>query len=348
MDSRQQQLREWCQSRLGCPTEELESVSGDASFRRYFRVRLASSDSQSGSEKQSWIAMDAPPDKEDSHSFVALAEHWRRHGIRVPEIIQTDLHSGFLLLEDFGDRVLLPALNPAAPNPESGRRYYGQAIADLLAIQAVPDAPDYPLPPYDEALLQTEMALFRDWLLEKKLGLSLSGSEQSLLDEVFNLLAKQALGQERVPVHRDYHSRNLMILGDDTLGILDFQDAVKGPVTYDLVSLLKDCYIQWPREQVEQWAHEYFDAASARQLVRVEWSDFIRDFDWMGVQRHLKAAGIFARLALRDGKSGYLQDIPRTVNYILDACDRYARLNEFGQFIRSRVIPGLSLLEASA
>ncbi len=344
MDNRQTDLLAWCQQQLLANDLLMEPVSGDASFRRYFRVH--SSDGQT--DPKCWIAMDAPPEKEDSHSFVALARFWRERGINVPELIAVDLPRGFILLEDFGDHLLLSSLKPDCPDVVAGDRYYNKAISTLLDIQSLPADGEYDLPPYDRALLSRELELFRHWLLEKKLGMQLGDAEQAMLDEVFESLIRNALEQEQVPVHRDYHSRNLMIARDDQLGVLDFQDAVLGPVTYDLVSLLRDCYIAWPQQQLEGWMRGYFDQAKTKGLVKVDWNTFCCHFDRMGMQRHMKAAGIFARLALRDGKLGYLQDIPRTVHYILEACFDDPEFADFRAFLVARVLPALVDLDRSA
>jgi aminoglycoside/choline kinase family phosphotransferase len=234
---------------------------------------------------------------------------------------------GFLLLTDLGSEQYLPALNA-----DSVGRLYGDAMGALLTLQACGPQRDE-LPPYDEALLLREMELFREWYLGRHLGLALSAGEQRMLDETFRRLAQSALEQPQVAVHRDYHSRNLMVAPHNP-GILDFQDAVFGPVTYDLVSLLRDCYIAWPREQVEAWALGYQELAIDCGILRLRDEErFLRWFDWMGVQRHLKASGIFARLNHRDGKPGYLKDIPRTLGYVREVAGRYPELAGLGEMV---------------
>ncbi|KZY30819.1 MULTISPECIES: aminoglycoside phosphotransferase family protein [unclassified Oleiphilus] len=332
MDQRYQALCTWVAEALEIEKAELSVVSGDASFRRYFRFQ------QPG---QSLIAMDAPPEKEDSNSFVCLARSWREQGVNVPALIKVDLDKGFLLLSDLGDELLLPYLNPDSPVIESGNKHYAQAMKALLKIQSLKPANDYALPLYDSALLQREMALFPDWLLEKKLGLDLSEDERQLLKASFHALEESALAQPQVVVHRDYHARNLMVVGEE-LGIIDFQDAVQGPNTYDLVSLLRDCYIVWPNEQLESWCRDFYDLLSDSAERQASFEQFKRDFDLMGMQRHLKAAGIFARLSLRDGKHGYLNDIPRTVQYIVKVSAAYPEFQELTHFLEQRVLPGLS------
>jgi len=332
MDLRQDKLTKWVAEILEETGLSLTMVSGDASFRRYFRASI---------DGKTWIAMDAPPEKEDSASFVAIAQHWLSQGIQVPTIYRYDLELGFLLLSDFGDTMLLPSLCPESPKKTMGEHYYHMAMLALVDIQkSVPD-PSYALPLYDEALLQREMALFPDWLLAKKLGLNLSKQEQAVLTQSFNLLAESALAQPQVSVHRDYHARNLMVLKDDSLGLIDFQDAVLGPVTYDLVSLLRDCYIVWPDEQVEQWCLHFHEQLKGQGLLNCEPSQFKTWFDLMGLQRHLKAAGIFARLSLRDGKHGYLEDIPRTVDYLVRVSQKYPALKDFHALLVNKIVPAL-------
>ncbi len=338
MDMRKDQLSDWCTKKLGNTQIALAMVSGDASFRRYFRVHGAG---------KSLIAMDAPPELEDSSAFLAIAQVWREAGIAVPEILAYELEKGFLLLSDFGDRVLLNELYPASPDVQLGDRYYKKAIDELLHIQVQGQSEVYPLPPYDRALLEREMALFKDWLLVNKLGLELSRDENDMLDQLFELMINNALAQPQVCVHRDYHSRNLMCLPDGNLGVLDFQDAVIGPASYDLVSLLRDCYIVWPVEKVDAWCRYYFDSALARQILSSDFELFMQQFDWMGMQRHLKASGIFARLSLRDGKHAYLNDIPRTLNYLLEVSKKYEQTRAFGDWLSARVLPVLDKLEAA-
>ena len=258
------------------------------------------------------IAMDAPPDKEDCRPFVAIAARMRSAGLHVPEIFEQDLALGFLLLEDLGSRSYLAALNPETVEP-----LYAAALAALLRLQT--RAPVTGLPRYDRDLLSREMGLFSDWLLGEHLGLKPSREEQGMLATTFERLIDNALAQPVVCVHRDYHSRNLMLVEAENPGVIDFQDAVAGPVTYDLVSLLRDCYVRWPGERVDAWVAEYYRAAhAAGLLVGVDEAGFLELFDLTGVQRHLKAAGIFARLNHRDGKPGYLGDIPRTLGYVVE------------------------------
>jgi aminoglycoside/choline kinase family phosphotransferase len=315
-------LKQWLQDELEFRDYTLTPASSDASFRRYFRV---------AHDGASLIVMDAPPDREDSHPYILVARMFFEVGLNVPEIIDDDLEQGFLLLSDLGSTLYLDALDE-----KSVDRLYGDALGALATIQACTPASGV-LPDYDRELLMSEMALFRDWLVGTHLDISLSGTQADMLASTFELLADNALAQPQVCVHRDYHSRNLMVTGQNNPGILDFQDAVIGPVTYDLVSLLRDCYISWPRARVEDWALGYQELALQSGILREEHEDpvqFLRWFDLMGVQRHLKAAGIFARLNHRDGKPGYLDDIPRTLDYIIDVAGRYRLLAGLGEFVQ--------------
>jgi aminoglycoside/choline kinase family phosphotransferase len=312
-------MQTWLRSVLGHDNYQLELASGDASFRRYFRLQVA---------QETWIVMDAPPDKEDCKPFVEISAALLKLGLHMPEVLQQDLQQGFLLLTDLGQHQYLQVLDES--NVE---RLYGDALGALAIMQARADE-HYDFPPYDDKLLMTEMYLFRDWLLDRHLGVDLQPQDHDMLEQVFSLLSASAREQPQVPVHRDYHSRNLMVSKEHNPGILDFQDAVLGPVTYDLVSLLRDCYIAWPRQQVEQWVEGYHELALQSGILREEnQAEFLRWFDLMGVQRHLKAAGIFARLHHRDQKPAYLQDIPRTVGYIIEVSSRYPELQALHQFL---------------
>ena len=326
MPQRTQQLKEWLISLPEMAEFSLEPASGDASFRRYFRV---------GIDGKSYIAMDAPPEKENTRPFVRIARAFEEIGLNVPHIHAWEPQQGYLLLGDLGTTLYLDRLDAV-----NVQRLYGDALGALATIQAC--GPRTDLPNYDRTLLMQEMELFRDWLLGRQLGLELSADDHAMLDGTFAFLADNALTQPQVCVHRDYHSRNLMITDRQNPGILDFQDAVLGPVTYDLVSLLRDCYIAWPRSQVEDWAMGYFELAVQMGILREEHEgQFLRWFDLMGVQRHLKASGIFARLNQRDGKPGYLQDIPRTLGYILELQQDYIQLAPLGEMIQSVVLPAL-------
>lgn len=329
MPERLEQLKHWLGNELNFSEYTLRPASADASFRRYFRVLH---------EGVSYVVMDAPPQKEDSRPFIRISKMFFDLGLNVPEVIDESLQQGFLLLSDLGSAPYLDVLDE-----ETVERLYGDALGALATLQAC--APDNAsLPAYDRALLLGEMELSREWLMGKHLGLSADAAQTGMIDAAFELLAENALAQPRVCVHRDYHSRNLMHTGINNPGILDFQDAVIGPVTYDLVSLLRDCYIDWPRARVEDWALGYLDLALQSGILRAEHDDpqqFLRWFDLMGMQRHLKAAGIFARLKHRDGKAGYLQDIPRTLGYVVEVAGRYDELAAFGSYIDAEVLSRL-------
>lgn len=335
MDTRLQLLTTWVRQFSGFEQCEAEPVSGDASFRRYFRVWQHVDQTVASDGPKPFIVMDAPPEHEDCEPFVTIARHWHRQGIAVPEIVQADLNQGFLLLEDFGDQLMLGQLNN-----ESADRLYRNALEELTLIARQDSPEDHPLPPYDATLLEREMALFPDWLLEQHLGMVLENSERALLETTFSILRESALAQPEVTVHRDYHSRNLLIRpGQARPGVIDFQDAVTGPVTYDAVSLLKDCYIQWPEERLCDWLEVFRQSSLDAGLHRADRETFRQWFELMGMQRHLKAAGIFARLSIRDGKHGYLHDIPRTVQYLIAASRRQPALRHFHEWLSDKVMP---------
>lgn len=341
LQQREQALNQWFVSIApslddGAPQGNLQTVSGDASFRRYFRGFTAT---------QSWILVDAPPDKENSGVFVEIARRLGRGGVAVPEVMAADLDAGFMCLADFGDTLLWSKLDAAqrdvAARPDAHALYHA-AFTELAKIQQCCDGSMPPLPLYDEALLLREMRLFTEWFCGGIMQFKLSSFEVNMLENMYRFLVDAARAQPQVFVHRDYHSRNLMYREGRPPGVIDFQDAVLGPVTYDLVSLLKDCYISWPRAQVNEWVLEYAAyAQDAGILGRVEPQQLLRAFDLMGVQRHLKVAGIFGRLWLRDGKSRYLQDIPLTLRYIVDVVPEHDELSVFAEWLQTRVLPGL-------
>jgi N-acetylmuramate 1-kinase len=305
------QLRQWLEGVLGTASFELAPASRDASFRRYFRVGAPSG--------KTLIAMDAPPEKEDCRPFVHAAELLRAAGVHVPEIHAQDLSLGFLLLSDLGTKTYLEALTAGDAD-----RLYADATAALVRIQLAsrPGA----LPDYGRELLLAELRLFPDWYVARQLGRELSAAQRAVLDAAFSLLLENNLAQPRVFVHRDYHSRNLMVC-EPCPGILDFQDAVYGPITYDPVSLLRDAYIEWDEERVLDWAIRYWESARKAGLpVADDFAAFYRDFEWMGAQRQLKVLGIFARLCYRDGKEAYLEDQPLVMRYLRRACARYREL----------------------
>ncbi len=310
---RSELLENWLKQQVPGIPHTLAPASADASFRRYFRVSLPD---------RSLIVMDAPPEHEDCRPFLHVAALFRDAGVHVPHVLAQDLESGFLLLTDLGNTTYLDALNG---NEALADPLYRAAAAALVKIQLAsrPSA----LPDYDEALLQREVQLFPDWYVSKHLRSALSGSQAEALHGVLALIVRNSLAQPKVFVHRDYHSRNLMVNGDEP-GILDFQDAVYGPVTYDLVSLFKDAYIQWEEERVLDWVIRYWEKAKKAGLpVASDFAGFYRDFEWMGAQRHIKVLGIFARLYHRDGKDGYLKDMPLVMAYLRKTCERYRELH---------------------
>ncbi|WGS84916.1 phosphotransferase [Methylomonas sp. UP202] len=321
-DSRLAELNAWLVNDLALDVRGIAPASSDASFRRYFRVSHGL-----GSQ----IAMDAPPDKENTEPFVKVAELFAGANIHVPKIYRQNRQRGFLLLEDFGSTSYLDALTP-----DNADTLYGDAIDGLLTLQTRLHGTNLDLPAYDATLLRRELGIFHEWFLAGLLNLTMTSD---LADATHSLLIDSALEQPRVCVHRDYHSRNLMLLAQASPGVIDFQDAVIGPLTYDLVSLLRDCYIAWPEQRVDTWVDRYYQQALTLNLTDADFGQFRRWFDLMGMQRHLKAIGIFARLHLRDGKSGYLQDIPRTLNYVEEVCRRYPELEKMGHFLQQHVLP---------
>ena len=311
------------------PRPELTVVAGDASNRRYFRAGIGGS---------SYVLVDAPPATEKNQAFLAVRELFAGAGIKVPFLHAADLERGYLALEDLGDQLLLSRLQAGA-----GDEPYRDAMELLLQIAAI-DTGKIALPAYDEALLREELGRFPTWFVDALLGHSLAADEEQLLAATFDKLVASALEQPRVLVHRDFHSRNLMPQDDGSLGVIDFQDAVLGPVTYDLVSLLRDCYIQWPSARVRQWVSSYRDLLQARGLPgAVDADRFQRWFDLMGLQRHIKVLGTFARLYLRDGKPAYLDDLPLVIRYVQEISAKYAGEDpvfaEFRHWFDARLSP---------
>ncbi len=326
-DDRLAELRDWIATIPAVAGCEPLPASADASFRRYFRLVKGS---------QSYIAMDAPPAREDSLPFVRVAGYLEAMRLNAPRVIEANLDDGFLLLTDLGSRLYLDELRE---RPEAAQSLYGDALSALCVMQRDGAAYQASLPPYDEELLRFELSLFHDWLCGTHLGVDFSNAAEDAWRACCDLLVDNALGQPAVFVHRDYHSRNLMVADGNNPGILDFQDAVEGPLTYDLVSLLKDCYVHWPAETVLEWAQDFYHGLEAPTRQHISEDEFRRSFELMGVQRHLKAAGIFCRLNHRDGKSGYLADIPRTLSYIVELRGRYDELGFLSELIETTVLP---------
>ncbi len=307
---RLQALQAWAARQLGGDSLDIAPASADASFRRYFRVTAKGRD---------YIVMDAPPAHEDCRPFIAVARLFGDAGVHVPQVLAQDLEQGFLLLTDLGNTTYLSALDQG-----TARELYLASNDALIRIQQA-SRPGV-LPEYDRALLTRELMLFPEWYVAKHLGVAMKDAQKAILDTVFERILANNLAQPRVYVHRDWHSRNLMV-SEPNPGILDFQDAVHGPITYDLASIYRDAYIQWDEEQQLDWVIRYWEKARAARLpVREDFGAFWRDFEWMGAQRHIKVLGIFARLYHRDGKDGYLKDMPLVMHYLRKVCERYDEL----------------------
>jgi aminoglycoside/choline kinase family phosphotransferase len=328
-DLRTISMLDWLENDLLLTIISCEPASSDASFRRYFRIKVP--DGQ-------FIIMDAPPEKENIEPFIRVAGLLADSQVNVPTILQQNLTDGFLLLEDFGSQCFLDRLNAG-----NASTLYQSALDALFKLQSYTTIQDCSLPSYNEPLLQRELGIFEDWFLNELLDIQIPAS---LWKSVCTILVNSALEQPIICVHRDYHSRNLMVLHDDSLGVIDFQDAVIGPITYDLVSLLRDCYIAWPNQQVELWMNDYYERLLHAELIACTPACFKRWFDLMGVQRHLKAIGIFSRLHLRDGKSSYLNDIPRTLNYVMTICANYPEFEGFSEFLQKQVLPAYTILSS--
>jgi N-acetylmuramate 1-kinase len=310
-DVRRAALEAWLGRELRGAGFTLTPASEDASFRRYFRATLG--------DGRTFIAMDAPPDKEDSRPFVRIARMLTEAGVHAPQVIGQDLAQGFLLLSDLGTRTYLQELN------ESNAPALFSDATDALVRWQLATRPGE-LPPYDEALLRREMNLFPEWYVGRHLQKSLAAGQAQALEKTFALLVQSALAQPAVYVHRDYMPRNLMVCTPNP-GVLDFQDAVVGPVTYDVVSLFRDAFISWDEERVLDWTIRYWEKAKRAGLpVPADFAEFWRAFEWMGLQRHLKVLGIFARINYRDGKPKYLGDTPRFLTYAREVAKRYVAL----------------------
>jgi aminoglycoside/choline kinase family phosphotransferase len=327
-DARLASLSAWVSGVVPAPVAMIAPASEDASFRRYFRVTLADSIAVPGRAERATtlIAMDAPPPQEDCRPFVSISALLIGAGVHAPTVLASDLERGFLLLTDLGTRTYLDALDPA-----SAPTLYRDACTALIRWQRA--SREGVLPPYDRALLRRELDIFPEWYVAKHLGIALSTAQKTTFEAAFAKIIDASLAQPAVFVHRDYHSRNLM-LSEPNPGVLDFQGALYGPITYDLVSLLRDAYIEWDEETQIDWAARYWqDARAAALPVNADFAEFWRDFEWMGVQRQLKVLGIFARLSHRDGKDGYLKDMPRVMRYLRGACERYRALGPLAKIL---------------
>ncbi len=336
-DARLALIAAWLRDTLHLKVRALEPASSDASFRRYFRAYLAHT---------TYIVMDAPPHKEDVRPYLKVTALLEPLGVHVPHVHERDASQGLLLLEDLGTTQYLSRL-AAGDDPDA---LYADALAALAKIQVLGAAASLALAPYGRAELLRELALMPEWFLGRHLGLSLAPAQAALLEATFEFLIAEALAQPAVFVHRDYHSRNLMLTGSANPGVIDFQDALRGPIGYDLVSLLKDCYIAWPRARVVGWVCAYRERllAAGATSAGADEAQFLRWFDLIGVQRHVKVLGIFCRLWYRDGKAGYLQDLERTLGYVRETCLLYPELAAFGGYLETHVAAALAPANAAA
>lgn len=334
--SREQGLKEWLARQLPGTELNVQALSGDASFRRYYRVIISQAKDHRASAiaDSCLIAVDAPPQTEKNREFVSIAKHLHQHGVNVPQVQAYDYQQGYLLLSDLGDQLLLPLLNE-----NSADSAYQSAIELLISMQRS-DVDALSLPHYSAELLNAEMTLFLEWFIAGLLGYSLSFEERAMIEALFQKLIDSAQEQPQVFVHRDYHSRNIMQSAEGELATIDFQDAVIGPISYDLVSLLRDCYVSWPESCIEQWLAYYQQQAQQQGVIQsVEAQHFRRWFDLMGLQRHIKVLGIFARLYQRDGKAAYLNDLPLVINYILSVANNYPEFGDFCFWFREKLLP---------
>jgi len=325
--ARRTAIQHWLESVSGVHPITLHPMIGDASTRRYFRVDVRGA---------SFVVMDAPPEHENCHAFVAIAKALREVGLNTPDILESDLTQGFLLLTDFGESTYLSSLNA-----QNADHLYDKALDALAVLQSCDFVNDHAIPPFTANFIQKEWSWHKEWFLEKFLGLAISDIENDL-DRSYNQIVTAVMSQPHVFMHRDYHSANLMVLDENEVGILDFQDAFIGPVTYDLVSLLRDCYIAWPKDRVHGWVKSYHQKLIAQgMLENVSDEEFLRWFDWMGMQRHLKALLTFSRKHVRDQQSQYLRFVPRTLHYLLMVSEQYPELIILHDFLRLTVKPAV-------
>jgi len=331
-DSRQIELYQWLHSLAELSSIKLLPMQADASFRRYFRVLT---------NNGSFVAMDAPPATENCRPFVAVANALRQHGLLAPQIIAAELDHGFLLLTDFGDQTFLKALTP-----ENATSLYHAGLNALATMQDCrPSSEVYSLPAFNGEFMLKEWQWVKEWVFEKWLQLNLSSQSLIELDQVYQLIVESAVQQPQVFMHRDFHSANLMLVDEPSsastfqVGILDFQDAFIGPVTYDVVSLLRDCYIDWPNELVCEWVEYYRQLLISKNIISATETEFLKWFDWMGIQRHLKALLTFARKHVRDQQSRYLQFVPRTLAYLLSVSANYPELKPLHMFLQTQLQP---------
>ncbi|HVY53973.1 MAG TPA: phosphotransferase [Gammaproteobacteria bacterium] len=315
-------LKTWLQQVCTFSIDSLEEIPGDASFRRYFRLK---------SDQQTFIVMDASQQRDCFEPFAAITKALLGLGVTTPKVLALDEEKAYMLISDFGSRICLNELNSS-----NADLLYKNALDVLAVMQACQEISDWHIPRFDQGFMQRELDEFKLWFLERYLQRTLSYEEQQMLAETCHLLTSAAASQPQVFIHRDYHSANLMVLDDSQIGVLDFQDACFGPVTYDLVSLLRDCYIDWPDEKVKQWVFYYYEKLQEqRQLGNTTFTEFMKWFDWMGMQRHMKALFIFVRKYLRDNTDRYLKHLPRTFNYLKNQSSRYPEFQAFYCFLES-------------
>lgn len=327
MNEKEETLKEWVSTKLSLPIK-LDAIQGDASFRRYFRAYAPD---------QSWVAVHAPPEHEDNVAFAAMTQLLAKQGIPVPELVAVDYQQGFLLLSDLGDTLLLNQLTQ-----ENVDEWYSQVFEVLLQMQQCSSRALNGLPLFGANHIETELHYFNEWFLKKTLGIQLSSKEQSMLDDLYEQLIELCFIQPQVMIHRDFHSRNIMIEPTGQLGIIDYQDAMVGPITYDLVSLIKDCYIRWPKDKILAWGQLYHQRLNHVGLLDDTPLDtFYRWVDWTGLQRHLKVLGVFSRLKIRDQKSLYFKDTPRVMAYVLEVFDSYPEFELINALFKDKIQPPL-------
>lgn len=332
MNTRSKQIEQWLANRLDSNQFIITPLAGDASFRRYFRIQ---------EQNKTFILMDAPPERENCRAFVMIDNFLLDNHIPVPQIYQQDIEQGFLLLDDFGDTLLLQALNPTNADD-----LYHKTIDILCQIQNTEWQGKIELPPFDAAFMRQEMMMLKDWFIGSLLELQLSTHQEQLLYAVFDELIAKIAALPYTFVHRDYQVKNLMCLPDGGIGVLDFQDAVYGPITYDLVSVLKDAYITWPRAKQEEWLSYYYNQATEMQIITdMSLEQLYSAYEFTGLQRHIKVIGIFARLFKRDGKAGYLKEIPRLIHYVVDALIRLDTMHEFLHLMKDELLPAFEQLK---
>ena len=339
MPQRIEQIKHWLETEIQSDIQSFEPASNDASFRRYFRVTFKQTifDQPAG---KSFIIMDAPPEKESIRSFIEIAASLESTGVNVPHLYAIDKSNGFILMSDLGSTAYLSLLNSDSGSGsksglEQADKLYSDAMSALVVMQSgMRQKCTLELPKYDSLRLRAEMELLPDWYIKVHCQQTLDEVEQAVLEQAMERLIISAEEQPQVFVHRDYHSRNLMFYAEHNPGVIDFQDAVIGPITYDLVSLLRDSYIAWPKENIYAWVEQFRQILLREELLPDDDKEqFIRWFDWMGIQRQLKVVGIFCRLNYRDGKDNYLNDIPQTLDYLFKVCARYPEFEALLQLL---------------